>query len=38
MISQLLSPIDRHALRAQLSAPPFPHFCIDNFLAPDFAE
>jgi len=38
MNNELLNPIDRDALRAQLSAPPFPHFCIDNFLNADFAE
>ena len=35
----LLNPIDRDALRDKIgSALPFPHFCIDNLLVPDFAE
>jgi hypothetical protein len=35
----LLNPIDRVALRDKVRvALPFPHFCIDDFLAPDFAE
>ncbi len=35
----LIAPIDREALRSQVRiAQPFPHFCIDNFLVPDFAE
>jgi Rps23 Pro-64 3,4-dihydroxylase Tpa1-like proline 4-hydroxylase len=35
----LLNPIDRDALREKIRAAlPFPHFCIDNFLSPDFAE
>jgi Rps23 Pro-64 3,4-dihydroxylase Tpa1-like proline 4-hydroxylase len=35
----LLNPIDRDALRGKIrSAEPFPHFCIDNFLSPSFAE
>ena len=35
----VLRPIDIAALRKQVeSAEPFPHFCIDNFLEPEFAE
>lgn len=35
----LISPIDRDALRDRVrAAVPFPHFCIDNFLDPAFAE
>lgn len=34
----LIAPIDRDALRDQVrNSQPFPHFCIDNFLMPDFA-
>jgi hypothetical protein len=35
----LLNPIDRDALREKIRPSlPFPHFCIDNSLNPDFAE
>lgn len=35
----LLNPIDRRELRDRIrGAKPFPHFCIDNFLNPSFAE
>lgn len=35
----VISPIDRESLRQQVrKSTPFPHFCIDNFLLPDFAE
>jgi len=35
----LISRFDRDDLRQQVrSAQPFPHFCIDNFLMPQFAE
>jgi hypothetical protein len=35
----MINPIDRDALRDRVrSAQPFPHFCIDNFLDPAFAE
>lgn len=35
----LINPIDRDALRRRVrEAVPFPHFCIDNFLDPEFAE
>lgn len=34
-----LNPIDFSALKQQMrDAPAFPHFCIDNFLEPSFAE
>lgn len=36
---ELLNPIDKDALKKSLSTnPPFPHFCIDNFLKEEFAE
>ncbi len=35
----LLNPLDRDALREKIrGSQPFPHFCIDNFLQPAFAE
>ena len=35
----LIQPIDKDQLRTQVrTALPFPHFCIDNFLEPPFAE
>lgn len=35
----LITPINRDAFREKfLSAEPFPHFCIDNFLDEDFAN
>lgn len=35
----LINPLDRDALMEQVrTAPPFPHFCIDNFLTQSFAE
>ena len=39
MDSSLINPIDREELRARVAtAQPFPHFKIDNFLAPAFAD
>jgi Rps23 Pro-64 3,4-dihydroxylase Tpa1-like proline 4-hydroxylase len=38
-IIDLINPLDRDALRRQArTAPPFPHFCVDNFLNENFAE
>lgn len=38
MIADVIMPLDREAVRAEFAnASPFPHFKIDNFLAPDFA-
>ena len=38
-MTQLLNDIDFIALKAHMrSAPAFPHFCIDNFLAESFAD
>ena len=35
----LINPLDREAVRRRfLSAEPFPHLCIDNFLDAEFAE
>jgi hypothetical protein len=35
----MINPIDREALRDRVrDAKPFPHFCIDGFLDPTFAE
>ncbi len=37
--TMIIRPIDKDKLRAQVaSAKPFPHFGIDNFLEPEFAE
>lgn len=38
-ISELMSDIDIEALREKVRvATPFPHFCVDNFLKPEFAH
>lgn len=38
-LTTLIRPIDREALRARVrQATPFPNFCIDQFLEPEFAE
>ena len=39
IVSDLMNELDAEALREKVrSSRPFPHFCIDNFLKPEFAR